>query len=177
MKNNIENLLDALPVKNTNYVLHKAKRRGFNLNKHIHKECEIIFVDYGVVELTIRQKAIMLNSGDCVLPPCRLTSFTVPMAVRFLNITFYGESDSSISCKTSFFNHEERSIMLKLKNEYLTENRFTLELIVIILNQLLLLIQPRLSPSCFEQSTVQITGENNLNHRSNHFKGIEFYQE
>lgn len=169
MKNNIENLLDVLPVKNTNYVLHKAKGRGFNLNKHIHKECEIIFVDYGVVELTIRQKTIMLNPGDCVLiPAMQAHQFhgANGKPFDFLNIIFYGKFDSSIACKPIFFNHEERAIMLKLKNEYLTENRFNLELIVIMLNQLLLLIQRRLSESCFEQSTVQITGENNLNHRT-----------
>ncbi|MHB9140108.1 MAG: AraC family transcriptional regulator [Victivallaceae bacterium] len=169
MKNNIENLLDTLPVINANYVLHKAKGRGFNLNKQIHKECEIIFVDYGVVELTIRQKAITLNPGECVLIPA-----TQPHQFHgaegkpfdFLNIAFYGKIDSSIACKSIFLNNEERGIMLKLKNEYLTENRFNLELIVIMLNQLLLLIRRRLSESGFEQETVKITGENNLNHRT-----------
>ncbi|MFA6101801.1 MAG: helix-turn-helix domain-containing protein [Victivallaceae bacterium] len=169
MKDKIDNLLNALPVRNANYVLHKAKSRGFNLKKQIHDECEIIFVDYGCVELTVRNEVIMLKPGECALIPSMLEHHFHGVGGRpfdFLNIAFYGNIDSSIASKAIFLNHDERTIMLKMKNEYLTENRFCHELIVIMLNQLLLLLQRRLSESCFEQDTVKITGENNLNHRT-----------
>ena len=170
MKNNIKNLLNTLPVKNANYVLHKAKSRGFRLNEHPpHKVCEVIFVDYGIVELTVHQEVITLRPGECVLIPSMLEHQFHGAGGKpfdFLNIAFYGNVDSSIACKAIFLNQEERSIMLKMKNEYLTENRFNLELIVIMLNHLLLLLQRRFTESGFEQDTVKITGENNLNHRT-----------
>lgn len=169
MKNEIENLLDTLPVKNADYVLHKAKSRGFNLKKQIHEVCEIIFVDYGIVELTIKQELITLKPGDCVLIPSMLEHHFHGAGGRpfdFLNIAFHGDIDSSIACKAIFLNQEERAVMFKMKNEYLTENRFSHELIVIMLNQLLLSLQRRLTASGFERNTVQITGENNLNHRT-----------
>jgi AraC-like DNA-binding protein len=169
MKNPIENLLNTLPVKNADYVLHKAKSRGFSLKKQIHEVCEIIFVDYGIVELTIKQEFITIKPGECVLIPSMLEHHFHGAGGRpfdFLNITFRGDIDSSIACKAIFLNQEERSVMLKMKNEYLTENRFSHELIILMLNQLLLSLQRRLTGSGFERNTVQITGENNLNHRT-----------
>lgn len=169
MKNPIENLLNTLPVKNADYVLHKAKSRGFSLKKQIHEVCEIIFVDYGIVELTIKQEFITIKPGECVLIPSMLEHHFHGADGRpfdFLNIAFHGDIDSSIACKAIFLNQEERAVMLKMKNEYLTENRFSHELIVIMLNQLLLSLQRRLTGSGFERNTVQITGENNLNHRT-----------
>ncbi|MFA7231719.1 MAG: AraC family transcriptional regulator, partial [Victivallaceae bacterium] len=169
MKNSLDNLPNTLPVKNAGYVLHKAKSRGYNLNPHTHEVSEIIFVDYGVVELTLHQQSITLKPGECILIPAMQEHHFHGANGRpfdFLNIVFDGNIDNSITGKPIFLNQEERLIMLKMKNEYLTENRFSHELIITMLNLLLLQLQRRFTESDFEQNTVQITGENNLNHRT-----------
>jgi len=164
-----KNLFSSLPVKDVKYVLHKAKNRGFSLKKQVHRTCEIIFVDYGAMELTVCQEKITLKAGECVLiPPMIEHQFhgIGGKSFDFLNIVFCGVIDSYIACKTISLNQGERAVMLKMKNEYLTENRFSRELIVLMLNQLLLSLLCRLSESKFEQETIKITGENNLNYRT-----------
>jgi AraC-like DNA-binding protein len=169
MKRDHENILDCLPAKRVGFVLHKAKDHGYSLKWHAHKVYEIIYVDYGMMEMTVASIPISLKPCECIIiPPVAKHRFQGAGAkpFDFLNITFYGEVEAAITGRSLVLNQEEKNIIWKLKTEYLTENRFSNIMITIMLNQLILLLQRRFSTSNFEQQSVRITGENNLNYRT-----------
>jgi len=169
MNRDRNNPLDSLPVKNVDFVLHKAKGFGFSLKRQAHECCEIIYVDYGIMEMNIAGTPFSLKPGECIIiPPMAKHRFQGAggKPFDFLNITFYGEVEKVVTGRPLALNQDERNILWKLKTEYLTENRFSRVMIAVMLNQLILLLQRRLSASSFEQQTVSMTGENNLNHRT-----------
>ncbi|OGV48392.1 MAG: hypothetical protein A2017_21285 [Lentisphaerae bacterium GWF2_44_16] len=169
MRKNTKNIIRKLPVRSVGYVLHKEKGHDFALNLQIHDTAELIYVDYGQIELYIGKHRILLNTGDCaIIPGWAKHRFKGVQGkpFDFLNITFDGKAQSNVLNKGIALNAEERNILLKLKNEYLTEQPFHDEIIVSLLNNFILLLQRRMTESDFERKNVELVAENNLNHRT-----------
>lgn len=169
MGKNTENIIGKLPVSSVLYVLHKEKGHDFALNLQAHEAVELIYVDYGQVELYAGRRRILLDTGYCSIIPGRMKHRFKGVRGKpfdFLNITFNGKIQGNVLKKGIALNAEERNILLKLKNEYLTELPFHDEIIVSLLNNFILLLQRRMTESGFERKNVELVAENNLNHRT-----------
>lgn len=143
------------------YIEHKEKRTFYESNKHVHGENshEIIYVDYGKIELFIDDMKSIVHSGECFfIPGCHNHSFKGAdnNIFDFLNIGFKGQLPDSLFCKSIPIDRFCASLFAKIKYEnemqveYYKENSacYLTELLIYILRQVNNLIPAQsISPS------------------------------
>lgn len=123
-------------------VTHKGKRRNFAGNIHTHKPDvhEIIYVDYGRLNLTFGGSEIVVNPGECIFIPPELEHFLSGRdgaSFDYLNIMFRGKIPSSLFLKNLPVNRRCLDLMEKLKQESIQAMPYSREVVLGILMELI----------------------------------------
>ena len=136
-------VLKELPVKLIVFVGHKIKGKNYYIQPQQHRGHELIYVDYGRMQLNVNTRKYILENGDCFLIPENTAHFLKGdngKPFDFLNIVFKGSLLKSIGNQTLQTSHQERNIMLSLKQESENKVYHNRELLLVKLNELLLLL-------------------------------------
>jgi AraC-like DNA-binding protein len=125
------------------YVKHKGKGRGFQGTAHAHDQgtCEIIYADYGTINLTVGERAVTLRHGECVIIGKGVThSFKSDEAAPFdfMNILFRGAPPESILNKSLTAGRECAALFDKLKDESVSEMPMGPEIMACYLTELII---------------------------------------
>ena len=124
------------------FVTHKGKRRGYQhqLNVHPPKAHEIIYVDYGRLVLTLNEKEIHVNPGECIFIPGGTSHAFVGeegAPFDYLNIMFKGTPPQSLFGKSLPVNRKCLELLEKLKQESIQETPYCREIIASALTELI----------------------------------------
>lgn len=127
---------------------HKGKGRNFTFG-HVGTAHEMIFVDYGGVDLTIEDAAFQLRAGDCAfISAGRRHSFHGIAAApfNFLNVNYSGRLPAELADRSVKVSEDGVSILNRLKR-VMTEplNEVSAELAACLVTEFILL-------SCWERS-------------------------
>lgn len=169
MKKILRNSIRKLPVTAINYVLHKEKGRDYVLEFQKHDVLELIYVDYGKMELFISRRKLYLDTGMMAIIPSNKRHRFCGVEGRpfdFLNITFYGKIKENVFFRAIPLSAEERELLAGLKKEYLLQSPFHYEFMLVLLNELILLLQRRLNTDSISATNVEFLAGNSLNHRA-----------
>lgn len=125
------------------YVKHTGKKRGFfhRLHSHGSRTNEIIYVDYGKMNLLIARSEMTINPGECVIIPGGTAhSFVGEQGAPFdyLNIMFVGEIPKSLLGHSIPVNRKCLELMGKLKQESVQEMPYCREAIACYLTELII---------------------------------------
>jgi AraC-like DNA-binding protein/mannose-6-phosphate isomerase-like protein (cupin superfamily) len=123
-------------------VTHKGKRRNFPGSLHAHKPdiYEIIYVDYGKLNLKFSGTEIMVNPGECIfIPPALEHSLIGKDGVSFdyLNVMFKGKMPESLLLRNLPVNRRCLELMEKLKQESIQAMPYFREAVFAILTELI----------------------------------------
>lgn len=104
------------------YVTHKGKRRGHCGNLHIHRPefCEIIYADYGKINIYLEGRRIIVGSGECIFIPGGAKHSLAGAAgapFDFLNIAFFGKVPPSLFGKSIPVNRKCIDLLERMKSE------------------------------------------------------------
>ena len=111
-------------VKKIIFVTHKGKKRGHQGALHIHKPsvCEIIYVDYGKLNIFLECKRIIVNCGECIIIPGgsehSLTGVE-DAPFDYLNIVFIGKVPQPLFRKNIPVNRKCLDLLERMKLEAL----------------------------------------------------------
>jgi AraC-like DNA-binding protein len=130
-------------VKKIFLVTHKGKKRGFFHALHTHGPTyhEIIYVDYGKLNLLMDDRKIILNPGECILIRGGTKhSFAGESGAPFdyLNIEFAGNVPQSLFGKSMPVNRKCLELLEKLKQESVNEMPYCREAIACHLTDLII---------------------------------------
>jgi len=131
-------------VKKVTYVTHKGKKRDYKQPSHKHATpaCEIIYVDYGTIYLTINETRLTLTAGECVfIPGGSEHSFYGEKGVPFdfLNIMFRGEIPEELFSRPLPVSKNCLELMERLKMESIQNMPYCKEMIASYLSELIIL--------------------------------------
>ena len=123
-------------------VTHKGKRRNFSGSVHTHKPDvhEIIYVDYGRLNLTFKGNEIVVNPGECIFIPPELEHFICGRdgaSFDYLNIMFRGKIPASLYLRNLPVNRRCLELMEKLKQESIQVMPYSREAVLGILMELI----------------------------------------
>lgn len=124
------------------YVSHKNNPRDSVIKSHFHPTLahELIYVDYGKVNLAIENQKFTINSGEAVLiDGFHYHTFAGMdgLPFDFLNIMFYGEIPEVLFHKKFTISRECHDLLVKLREESIDEIEFQGELCSCYLTELL----------------------------------------
>lgn len=130
-------------VKKIFFVTHKGKKRGFFHALHTHGLTyhEMIYVDYGKLNLLLEDREIILDPGECILIRGGTKhSFAGEAGAPFdyLNIAFAGKVPQSLFGTSIPVNRKCLELMEKLKQESVQEMPYCREAIACHLTDLLI---------------------------------------
>ena len=136
-----------MPVKSILEIEYKMKEYNYEnpLKNHIYTE--IIFVDYGQMEVTLKNSVLLLSAGDFLVIPSNMihgiTRKYNNRAFSYLNIMFLGSPAPSIVGKVYSLNTQEKDILRTIKEENADSLQNEKEITLVFLNLLLLLLERR----------------------------------
>lgn len=115
-------------VKRIAYVTHMAKPCGYSHRMHAHARDahEIIYVDYGVINLLVKRKRFTLKPGECFFIPGKMPHSFVSvqnMPFDYMNIIFFGKLPPELALTPIAANKLSMEAMKKLKNESVNQQR------------------------------------------------------
>ncbi len=124
------------------YVTHKGKRRGHIGTSHMHKVyfCEIIYVDYGKVNVFVKSEKKVVNHGECIFIPGK-TRHSLEGAegapFDYLNILFSGKVPRELFGRSIPINRRCIDLLENMKKEGLQEMQYNKDIIVCCLTELI----------------------------------------
>lgn len=123
------------------YVTHKSKKADFDRPPHKHHVNfhEIIYIDYGEIDIIISENKIRVSPGECVFISGGAThSFTgAGIPFNYLNIMFVGKLPQSLSGRSLPVNRKCLELLEKLKEESVQELSYCREIVSVILTELI----------------------------------------
>ena len=124
------------------YVTHKGKKRDFHGHLHTHavNAHEIIYVDYGEVNLLVGKKEIKVNPGECIFIRGGIRHSFIGESkgpFDFLNIAFHGKAPLSLFGKCLPVNRKCLELLNKLKEESVQDMPYCREIISSVLTELI----------------------------------------
>lgn len=125
-------------VKSVHGISHTGKRRNYVKKPHAHaaEAIEMIFVDYGRIELTLGRKCFTVRPGECILFSSGVKhAFAGNEGAPFdyLNIMFRGTLPASVFQKVFQVNRKCFDLMNQLKQESSVEQGHGYEIIASLL--------------------------------------------
>jgi AraC-like DNA-binding protein len=134
-------IIEPVFVEEVCYVVHKGKKRDFSGTMHAHgpKYHEIIYLDYGKINVALDGSDIHVHPGECILiHGGSKHSFTGESGAPFdyLNITFRGTPPLSLFSRSIPVNRRCLEILERLKQESLLEMPYCREVIASSLTEL-----------------------------------------
>ncbi|MHC4871120.1 MAG: AraC family transcriptional regulator [Planctomycetota bacterium] len=125
------------------YVVHKGKKRNFAAHRHKHgpKVNEVIFVDYGNVELEVEDLNLTLSAGECVfIPGAKPHSFRGIDGEPFdyLNIMFNGKIPPILYNKAIAIKRNSFILFDRMKQEADTELPYFCESMACCLTEIII---------------------------------------
>jgi AraC-like DNA-binding protein len=104
------------------YVTHKGKRRGHLGTQHLHKRdfCEIIYVDYGKVNIFLEERRIIVNYGECIFIPGEIRHSLAGVEgapFDYLNILFLGKVPPALLSRNIPVNRKCLELLERMKQE------------------------------------------------------------
>lgn len=143
--------MPELPVHYVDYALHKGKHSQYKHPLHIHADhTELIFVDYGTLELTDDARKTVLGVGEgYIISPDTPHALAARdnQPVDYLNVGCRCHAMEAISHRTIRLTEEEWEMLKAIKRASEKEDETSVRLLFIKLNELVLTLQERLSSS------------------------------
>ena len=128
-------------VKSIWAIAHKGKSRNYAIATHVNptnRPYEMIFVDYGKINLTLGKKNLLVSPGECIfLSGGKKHSFYGVDGAPFdyLNIMFSGEIPPSLFGKVLTINRKCFELATKLKQESIQDQPYRCEVIASCLTE------------------------------------------
>ena len=121
-------------VQEIHYVTHKGKKRGSPVNLHFHgaKYHEMIYADYGKIDVILNGVEIPVHPGECIfIHGGSNHSFAGESGAPFdyLNITFFGKPPLSLFGKSIPVNRRCLEFLERLKQESIQQMPYCREII------------------------------------------------
>lgn len=139
-------------VKRIYSIFHKGKKRGFRFAAQAHEKDfhEMMFVDYGRMELSLEKRKLIVNPGECIfIAGGTMHSFkgVEGAPFDFLNVMFSGKLPDYFVGKCIPVNRRCFELLSKLKQESDQEQIFAGEMIAACMTELIVTLarQTRLS--------------------------------
>jgi AraC-like DNA-binding protein len=139
-------------VKRVAYVTHMAKPGGYSHRSHAHARDahEIVYVDYGVINLAVGKRRFQISPGECVFIPGRrahafLDSSNMP--VDYMNIIFFGKLPPALSLRIIPANKFAMEVIKEIKIESVNEQKDGFCLMCCLLTEFMIYLLRQLSGS------------------------------
>ena len=129
-------------VEKIDYIIHKGKKRDFRGRMHVHgpKYHEMIFVDYGKINVNLNGRKIPVNPGECIFIQGGSThSYAGESGSPFdyLEITFRGKLPGTLFGKSLPVKRKCLDLLEKMKQESIREMPYCREVIASCLTELI----------------------------------------
>jgi AraC-like DNA-binding protein len=164
------------PVTAVQSLHHKEKGKNYVTRRQKHPGCELIYVDYGTINLEVRKLPYTIKTGECFLIPSNIwhsLSGEEGKPFDFLNIVYIGGKMPRIQNRLLHLEPEERRLLDALKKESQTLLPHNRALMLLKLNEFILTLDRRAHmPAAPEKATLP---ENRLRHREKVVDRIRAY--